>query len=252
MGVRGRRVPGTRARAGATPRPADRPQGSGAHRRHPHHVRITAVRRLRAHRGRPDRRPPAGRGSDHDRQDQHARVRRRVADVQHGVRRHPQPVRPRPDLRRVERRCRGRARHRDDPDRRRVRHGRLAAQPGVVLQRRGSAPVARAGAVVADADPVLGARNVGRDGPHRRRCRPADVGRCRARSAVAAVATRPRFDLRRAARPRRRRHPRRLDTRPRSARRTCCAGRPVARARTTDGAGVHRRGGDARPHRSAR
>ena len=65
------------------------------------------------------------------RQDQHARVRRRLADVQPGVRCDPQPVRPR------RRTCGGSsggaavgARDRHDPDRRRQRHGRVAAQPG--------------------------------------------------------------------------------------------------------------------------
>ena len=72
----------------------------------------------------------------HDRQDQHAGVRRRLADVQRGLRPHAEPVRPDQDVRRLERRRRGRARLRHGPDRRRQRHGRLAAQPGELLQRR--------------------------------------------------------------------------------------------------------------------
>ena len=45
-------------------------------------------------RGLPARRaPPAGRRGDH-RQDEHARVRRRLADVQPGLRRHEEPARP--------------------------------------------------------------------------------------------------------------------------------------------------------------
>ena len=46
---------------------------------------------------------PARRGRDRDRQDQHARVRRRVADVQRRLRRDAQPVGPVADAGRVER-----------------------------------------------------------------------------------------------------------------------------------------------------
>ncbi len=45
-----------------------------------------------------------GRRRADDRQDQHAGVRRRLADVQPGLRRHPQPLRPDQDLRRQQRR----------------------------------------------------------------------------------------------------------------------------------------------------
>ena len=47
-------------------------------------------------------------GRDRDRQDEHARVRRRLADVQRGLRHHAQPVRPAAHARRLERRRSGR------------------------------------------------------------------------------------------------------------------------------------------------
>ncbi len=75
----------------------------------------------------------AGRRRDH-RQDEHAGVRRRLADVQRGLRRHAQPVRPHQDARRVERRRRGGGRRRHDPVRRRLRPRRERPQPGRVLR----------------------------------------------------------------------------------------------------------------------
>ena len=86
--------------------------------------------------GRADRHAHSRRRRDHARQDQHAGVRRRLADVQHGLRRDAQSVRRDEDLRRKQRRRGGGARLRHGPDRRRQRHRRLAAQPGGVLQRR--------------------------------------------------------------------------------------------------------------------
>ncbi len=77
------------------------------------------------------------------RQDEHAGVRRRLADVQRRVRRDAESVRPDEDVRRQQRR-RGRgAGLRDAADRRWQRHRRLAAQSAGVLQRRRAAPVAR-------------------------------------------------------------------------------------------------------------
>ena len=70
------------------------------------------------------------------RQDEHAGVRRRVADLQHGLRRDPQSLRPREDVRRQQRRRRGGAGLRDGAHRRRQRHRGVAAQPGGILQRR--------------------------------------------------------------------------------------------------------------------
>ena len=87
-----------------------------------------------------------------DRQDEHAGVRRRLADVQRRLRRDPQPVRPDADARRVERRRGGRRRRRDAAVRRRLGPRRERPQPGRVLQprracarrRAGSRPPARA------------------------------------------------------------------------------------------------------------
>ena len=90
---------------------------------------------------------------------------------------------------------------RDGAAGRRLRHGRLAAQPGVVLRRGRAAAVARPGAGVAALQPVgddLGRRP---DGPQRRRPRAAAVGDGRPGPAGAAGARRPR------ARPSRRRSP---------------------------------------------
>ena len=77
------------------------------------------------------------------RQDQHTGVRRRIADVQHRLRRDAQSVRSRQDVRRQQRRRGGGARVRDGADCRRQRHRRIAAQPRRVLQRRRLAAVAR-------------------------------------------------------------------------------------------------------------
>ena len=87
----------------------------------------------------------SGRG-DHRGQDQHARVRRRVAHVQRGVRRHPQPVGARSLGRRQQRRGRRGAGRRPAADRRRVRPRRQHPQPGVVQQRRRPAADAGPGA----------------------------------------------------------------------------------------------------------
>ena len=70
------------------------------------------------------------------RQDQRAGVRGRVAHLQPRLRHHPQPARPQPVRRRLERGSGRRAGGGHGAARRRLRHGRLAAQPGVVLRRR--------------------------------------------------------------------------------------------------------------------
>ena len=123
-------------------------------------------RDTRADARRADRHAHARGRRDHLRQDEHAGVRRRIADVQQRVRRDAQSLRRHQDLRRQQRR-RGRgAGVRDGADRRRQRHRRLAAQSRGVLQRRRLASVA-------------GPRAERVDGRGRRsRCR----GRWRARS----------------------------------------------------------------------
>ncbi len=84
----------------APPRAAAGRQGPPPDGWHPHHLRLAAVRRLRAAGRLPPRGPRAGRGRHRGRQDQRARVRCRQPDVQHDLRRHPQPLRPHQDLRR--------------------------------------------------------------------------------------------------------------------------------------------------------
>ena len=85
---------GARRPARAAARPAGRAQGSRRHRGHPHDVRLAVLPRQRPDARRADRDAhPRGR-RDHARQDEHAGVRRRLADVQHGVRRDAQSVRP--------------------------------------------------------------------------------------------------------------------------------------------------------------
>ncbi len=130
---------GRGGRQGRGPRPArrvgDRAQGPHGDRRLPDHLRLAPVRRLPPAGRQPRRGPDAGRRRGRRREDQHARVRRRLAHVQPAARRHAQPVGPRPLGRRVERRGRRRPGVRDGRHRRRQRHGRLVAQPGGVEQR---------------------------------------------------------------------------------------------------------------------
>ena len=134
---RGRRGAGARQRRRSAARSADRAQGSAADERHPHDVRLADLQGLRA---RPRTRcsssasahagaitvgktntPEFGAGSQ---------------TFNPGVRRDAESVRSDEDLRRQQRRRGGRARVRHAADRRRQRHGRLAAQSGQLLQRR--------------------------------------------------------------------------------------------------------------------
>ena len=80
---------------------------------------------------------------DHDRQDQHAGIRRGFADLQRGIRRHAQSLRSRQDLRRLERRRRGGPGGGLAADRRRIGPGREPAQPRELLQRGRSASLRR-------------------------------------------------------------------------------------------------------------
>ncbi len=68
-----------------------------------HDVRLAAARRLRAQARRPGRGADPGGRRGHDRQDQRAGVGRGLAHVQPDLRRHPQPLRPDPLGRRVQR-----------------------------------------------------------------------------------------------------------------------------------------------------
>ena len=106
-----RRRRGRRGRAARRPaRAADRGQGPRGHRGDADDLRLAAVRRARAGGRLAAGRAPARRGRDRDRQDEHARVRRRVADVQRGLRGDAQPVGPVADAGRVQRRRGGRGR----------------------------------------------------------------------------------------------------------------------------------------------
>ena len=71
-----------RGRRRAPARLAGRPQGSRADRGHPHHAGLAVLRGPRARPGVAVRRTAAGGRRDHDRQDEHAGVRRRLADLQ--------------------------------------------------------------------------------------------------------------------------------------------------------------------------
>ena len=133
---RRRRHRGRRATIRAARRARHGPQGPRGDGRLPDDVRLAAVRRPPTGRRLPARRPHEGGRRGRRRQDEHAGVRRRLAHVQPRLRRHPEPVGPRPVGRRIERRRGRRARLPDGGDRRRQRHRRLAAQPGGVEQRR--------------------------------------------------------------------------------------------------------------------
>ena len=174
---------GARRRADRAWRPArraawaaGRAQGSRRHGRHPHDARIAVLSRSRADGRRADRHAPARRWRDHLRQDQHAGARRRIADVQRGLRRDAQSVRRHEDLRRQQRRRGGRARLRHGADRRRQRHRRIAAQSRRLLQRRRLPAVA---GPRAERRVVVAALGVGTDGAHRRGRRAVPERDCR-------------------------------------------------------------------------
>ena len=118
------------------------------------------------------------RGRRHHRgQDEHARVRRRIADLQYRLRCHAQSVRPDEDLRRQQRRRGDGCGCPDAADRRWQRRRRLAPQSARVLQRRRTAALAgpraeRVHLVVA----VLGGRA---DCANGRRCRALSQRDCR-------------------------------------------------------------------------
>ena len=159
---------------------------------------------------RADRRADPGGRRGADRQDERAGVRGRQPHVQHDLRHHPQPRRPDPERRRVQRGSGVRPRGRHGAAGRRLRHGRLAAQPRVVLRRGRPAAEPGPGTRVAERQPV--GDHVGRwpDGSQRRRRGAAAERHRRARPAGAAGAGRPGRDLRAA----RLRHPRRAARRP--------------------------------------
>ena len=239
--------PGRRARAAA--RAARRGQGPHGHGGAAHDLRLADLPRPRARRRRGGGRAAARCGCGDRRQDEHAGVRRRVADLQPGLRRHPQPLRPRADGRRLQRRGRGGRRVRARPARRRVRPRELDPQPRVVLQRRRPTSHARP-----HPRRLLGRRvghdaGAGADRPQRAGHRPLPARRGWSRSARPALAAR-----RPASRPRaraRRRH--RRDARgvePQPGRPAGGAGGDRRAGARADGAGrarLHGRRRGARP-----
>ena len=90
-------------------------------------------------------------------------------------------------------------RSRNAPARRRLRHGRLPAQPRVVLRCRRPPTQSRQGAVLADHQPLGDHRHQRTPRPHRRRRGPAALGDRRARSTGADRARRARRVVRRSA-----------------------------------------------------
>ena len=149
---------GGRAAQGVAGRPAHRVQGPRPDQGRAHHFRLPGLRAPRAAGGSRAGGAAARRGRDPDRQDQHAGIRRGQPDLQQGVRRDAQSLRPRQDLRRlVGRRGRGR-RLRHAALRRRVRPRREPAQSRQLLQRRRLPPDARPRAGVAR-PPTRGTRS---------------------------------------------------------------------------------------------
>ncbi len=82
----GRRRDGTARDARRAPRPAGGAQGPAGYRRHPHHPRLALLQGQHPHPRRADRDAHARGRRHHGGQDQHAGVRRRVADVQRRLR----------------------------------------------------------------------------------------------------------------------------------------------------------------------
>ncbi len=146
-----------------------------------------------------DRRAHPARRRDSDRQDQRARVRHGLADLQQGLRDDAQSVRSHEDRGRIERRRRGGAGVRHAADRRRRRSRRLASQSGQLQQHRRAAAQRRAGADGADADSVRRRVDERRDGAIGGGCRvrvERDGRRRRARSAIVASPIRSRSPAR--------------------------------------------------------
>ena len=103
---RGRRRPLARRFRRPPARYPSRPQRPYRHRRRPHNLRLAHLRRPHPRPRRAHRRAPQARRRDLGRQNQHPRIRRRLADIQRSIRRNPQPLRPIQNLRRQQRRRR--------------------------------------------------------------------------------------------------------------------------------------------------
>jgi hypothetical protein len=114
---------------------------------------------------RADRRAATCGRRDQYRQNQHARVRCRLTNLQPGLRRYAQSLQPADDLwRQLGRRGSGPG-ERYDPDRRRQRYGRQPAQPGRFLWGRRFAELPRARSGLARPGPLAAAQHRWPDGP---------------------------------------------------------------------------------------
>ena len=162
-GRRARRAGRPRLLRRAAARPADRGEGPGRDGGHQDDLRLAALRLLRARLRRAARGPAQAGRRGGDREDQHAGVRRRIADLQPGVRAHQEPVRHPAHSRRQQRRGRRGGSGRPDPVRGRFRPGGQRAEPGVFLRSGGPADHAGPGA----RRPVRPAGRGGPDRPHR-------------------------------------------------------------------------------------
>ena len=159
---------GSLARTAA--RPTGRAQGSDRNRRHPDDLRFSPVSGLRARARRDPGRADRESGRDRHRQNQHARIRRGFADVQHDLRLDQKSLRSGQDLRRIERRSRGQPRLRNGRARLGNRYGRIAAKSRGILRSGGASPGAGTGS---GGGRLVQAERVRSDGPHGRRCRAA-------------------------------------------------------------------------------
>ena len=120
---------GFRPRRWRPVRPAARGQGSRGGQGHAHDDGLAAARAVSPKRGFGLRRAASRGGRDLHRQDQHARIRPRLPDLQSRPWRDPQRLRSRAHSRRLERRRDGRACAENARARRRLRLRRQPAQP---------------------------------------------------------------------------------------------------------------------------
>ena len=192
------------------------------------------------------RRTDAARGRDHDRQDQHAGIRRGIADVQHGLRRDAQSLRPDEDVRRIVRRRRRRVGLRTGACRQRLRYRRFAAQSRRILQRRRLPAFDRPRAESEGGVRVVDAEHLGMPGAFGGRPCPRAEHDRRARFPRAALHRRTGRTLRAPARPQLQRRARGLVQG--SGRRALRPARPRRGGRASQDLripGLHRRAGRA-------
>ncbi len=142
------------------------PQGLDAYQGHPYHVRLADFQGLRAGGGCPHRSTVKERWCHHGREDEHARIRCWIANLQRAVWRDSQSIRHYQDLRRQQRWRGGRARLRYGAARGRLRHGGLSPKPGEFLQCGRSPTLAGEGTHLACPGRMGNIVGTGSDGPH--------------------------------------------------------------------------------------